>query len=593
MIRPSFLRRWPLLVACLLCVRPALAEDPERLIPHDVAVYVEVSDAARIVDRVLAPDIVGMLESIPQYQQFSRSDQFAQLRSVVAYLETKLGTNWRKAIGDLTSGGAVFAIHPGDPDYILFVIRSKDADLLERTNRLLIEMVEQDARDKKIESPVKSKDYKGVRAWTLGKDEFHAILGDTLVLSNKQEGIKTALDMHMGSGPKSIADVDQWREAKSRALSGNVAWSFARLDVFRQAGFAKDLYVERPNNPAIPIFFGGLSHVLSRAPYATASLVVNDERLAFRAEVPRDGAAWPAPFRGFYTSRAGAEAAVPLRPARTIASLSFYRDFKAMWDVREQLVAAEALPGFTELESNAAPVLFGGREFSTEVLGEFEPRFRLVAAAQDYSKSRFVPDLKIPAFALVAELKHPTEFGTDLIIAFQSVLGLANVGFGQKSQPRLILANENYKGFEIQAAHFPERASKGDGPGVHLRHNFRPACTVAGRYFVLGSTVQIVKDVLDSIGDVQAAPATVPQNIVFEADVTQINQVLQQNRSPLVSQNMVSGGNTREQAEQEFDTLVKLLGLFGGANASWSADPNAMHVDVSVDFKGPQKSASR
>jgi hypothetical protein len=469
------------------------------------------------------------------------------------------------------------------------VVRSKDTDLLQRTNRLLIEMVEQDAHDKGHESPVKSKEYRGAMAWTLGKDEFHVILGDTLIVSNKQEGIKTALEMAAGEGPPSIAELDLWREARGRLPPGSVGWAFARMDTLRQGGVAKEFYEEKPNNPALPILFGGLSHVLAAAPYVTASLVLNDDRIALRAEVPRDpgAAGWPEPYRGFYSASPGEEAAEPLRPARAIASLSFYRDFKAMWDAREHLVAAEALPGFTELESNAAPVLFGGREFSTEVLAEFEPRFRLVAAAQDYSRSRMVPDLKIPAFALVAELKHPDEFGPELIIAFQSVLGLVNLGFGQQGQPRLMLANQVHKGFEIQAAHFLGKRAKGDGAGVHLRHNFRPACAIAGRYFVLGSTVDIVKDVIDAIGDVNAPPKTTAHNIVFEANVAQICEVLEQNKEPLVSQNMVSSGNTRLQAEQEFDTLVKVLGLFSQGKLTWTAESKKMHVDLAIEFDKP------
>src|SRR5437867_2576872 len=162
--------------ASLLSICTLSAADVAKLVPQDAALYVEISDASRIIDRLLAPDIVAMLESIPQFQQFTRSDQFAQFRAVVSHLETKLGTNWRQATSDLTAGGAVLAIRPGQPDYVLLVVRSKDADLLQRTNKLLIDLVEQDARDKGHESPVKSKQYKGVMAWTLGKDEFHAIL---------------------------------------------------------------------------------------------------------------------------------------------------------------------------------------------------------------------------------------------------------------------------------------------------------------------------------------------------------------------------------------------------------------------------------
>ncbi len=563
------------------------AADPAKLVPHDAVVYVEVSDASRIVDRLIAPDIVEMIESIDQFRQFTQSDQFAQLRAVVSYIETKLGTTWRQAVGDLTGGGAVFAIRPGQPDYALVILRAKNVDLLSRTNQLLIEMAENDAKEKGKESPVKSKEYKGVMAWSLGKDEYHAIVGDTLVISNKQDGVKTALEMNVGEGPKSIVDLDLWKEARGRVPNGCVGWAFARVDKLREAGVAKEFYQEKAANPAIPIFFGGLSHVFGQAPYAMASLVLNDERLALRVEVPRDPGSpgWPDRFRGFYAARAGQEAAVPLRPARAIASLSFYRDFKAMWDAREQLVAAEALPGFTELETNVGQVLFGGREFSNEVLGEIEPRIRLVAAAQDYSKTKYTPDIKIPAAALVLELKHPEDFGPELMIAYHSVLGLANVGLGQQNQPRFMLGTETHKSHQIQTAHFYERAAaKSAQAGVHLRHNFSPSCTIAGRYFVLGSTTEIVKDVIDALGDVNSPPKTTAHNIVFDADMAQIIEILAQNKEPLISQNMVSGGNTREQAEQEIGTLLKVLGLFGKGQLTWTAEPKSMHVNLSVEF---------
>src|SRR5262249_55434484 len=142
-------------------------------------------------------------------------------------------------------------------------------------------------------SPVKSKEYKGVTAWSLGKDEYHAILQDTLVISNKQEGMKTALDMNSGEGPKPISELAMWKEARGRLPHAPVAWAFARLDILRQAGFGKDFYQEKAPNAGLPILFGGLSHVLNQAPYAAASLVLDEGHVAVRVELPRDGKAWP------------------------------------------------------------------------------------------------------------------------------------------------------------------------------------------------------------------------------------------------------------------------------------------------------------
>jgi len=572
---------------------PIYAGEPAKLVPQDAAVYVEVSDASRLVDRLLAPDIVRTLGSIDQFRQFTESNDFTQLRAVVTFLEARLGTTWRQAIGDLTGGGAVFAVKPGSPDYVLVMLRAKDPKLLHRTNDLLIELVENDAKDKGRESPVKSRDYKGVKAWSLDKNEFHTIVDDTIIFTNKQDGLKAVIEMAAGEGPRAITESATWKEARARQGEDRIGWAMVRLDMLRQAGVAKDIYQEKAADAGIPIFLGGLGRVLSRAEYATASLVLNDQRMALRFDVPRDGSDWPEAYRGFYAAKPGEEAAEPLRPAGTIASLSFYRDLKAMWDARDQLVTPEVLPQFTELENNLGNVLFGGREFANEVLGEFGPRFRVVAATQDYKRVKVAPDIKVPAFALVMELNHPDEFGKELLVSYQSLMGLVNLGLGQQNQPRFMVSTENYKGFPVHGARFLQRAAGEGDKGVHLRYNFSPAVTIAGRYFVVGSTVEIVQDVIDALGDTSAPPKTTPHNVIAEVNVARLIEVLEQNREPIVNQNIVDDGNTREQAEAEFGLALKLVGLLRKGQFTWTAEPKSMHVELSVDFEQGQKAAGK
>jgi hypothetical protein len=578
----------------LLPAATAAAAEPAELVPQDVALYVELTDPARVIDRLLAPDIVDMLDSIPQFRQFKQSDAYAQLRATVAYMEGKLDTDWRRAISDLSGRGAVLAVSPGNPDYAVLVVRAKDPDLLRRTNKLLIDMVENDAREKGKPSPVKSKDYKGVTVWSLGKDEFHAIIGDTLVVSNKQDGMKTVVEMNAGEGPASIAASAGWKAARQRVPRGAVGWAYARLEAFRQAGFAKDFYAEKAPNPGIPVLFGGLGHLLREAPYGVAALELDDQRLALRIELPRDGKPWPEAFRGIYAAERGREAPVPLRPARTIASLSVHRDLKAMWDARDQLVAAEALPQLAGLENDASPVLFGDREFANEVLGQFEPGIRVVVAGQNYSRADVVPHIKLPAFALVAQLKNPDDFSTDLTIGYQSILGILNVQFGQQKQPRFLQSQQDYRGLRINSARFYDRtAVKRADDAAHLRYNFSPSCSIAGRYFVLGSTAEIVRDVIDSLGDPNAPPKTTEHNVVLDADISQLVDLLVQNREPLVNQNMVQQGNTREKAEQEVDLFLALFRLFGKGRFTWTAEPDSMHADLSIEFAKPLKAARR
>ncbi len=564
-----------------------------KLVPQDAVLYVELSRPSEILDRFVTPDMLDRLDSVPQIRQFKQSDQFTQLRGVVTYLETKLGTDWRSALRELTAGGVALAVQPGPPTNALLVVRARDAQVLERTHKALVDLIEADAKQKGNPSPVKSREYKGVTAWSLGPNEFHAILGDTLVFCSHQDGMKKVLEMRAGEGSAALTELAGWREAHDRVPAGSAGWAFVRLDAVRQAGAAGPLYAEKSDNPAAALFLGGLPHLLARAPYAVAVATLDDQHLGVRLELPKSDA-WPEAYHGFYASEPGHEAALPLHPARTIASLSFYRDIKAIWDVRDQLVTPQVLPRFTELEANVGKILFGGREFG-DVLGEFEPRFRIVAATQDYSRAKNVPEIKVPAFALVLELKHPEEFATELVISYNSIIGLANLGLGQQNQPRLIVTSEQHKGFTIQGARFFDRAAGQSAEAAsHIRYNFSPACSAAGRYFVIGSTIDVVKDVLDALGDVHAPPQTTPDNVVLEIDGAAALQALAQNHEPLVRQNMLQEGHTREQAEQQINTLLALARLFNAGEVRWTAAPGNMHVDLSIKYQGlpPRKVAT-
>ena len=146
--------------------------------------------------------------------------------------------------------------------------------------------------------------------------------------------------------------------------------------------------------------------------------------------------------------RAGAEggdrAAAPA--ARTIASLSLWRDWATIWESRADLFTPEVVQGFAQLDTLAGQ-FFGGREFGADVLGAFDPHWRLVVAQQDYAAMKPAPDHKLPAFAIVAELNgSQDDFAERLKIAFQAIIGISNVEAAQKKAAALELGSEEVDG---------------------------------------------------------------------------------------------------------------------------------------------------
>src|SRR5262249_26050810 len=153
--------------------------------------------------------------------------------------------------------------------------------------------------------------------------------------------------------------------------------------------------------------------------------------LSAAVELPVAADGRPAKVKGFLPGP-GEGAGGPLRPPGTIASLSLWRDWATIWESRAELLPPETVQGLAQFDTLAGQ-FFGGREFGADVLGAFDPQWRLVVAQQDYAALKPVPDQKLPAFAIVALLNEGQEdFAARLKIAFQSFVAISNVDAAQK-----------------------------------------------------------------------------------------------------------------------------------------------------------------
>src|SRR5262249_17957224 len=154
------------------------------------------------------------------------------------------------------------------------------------------------------------------------------------------------------------------------------------------------------------------------------------------------------PFSKFLPPRVEAAPAL-LRPPGTIASLGLWRDLSAVWDVRADLFPPEVVQGFAQLDT-AAGQFFGGRDFGTGVLGSLASDGGLVPPPKDEKALSPAPDVTLPAFALVVGLKPgDDDFAQRLRVAFQSFIGLVNLGAAETKAPPLDLGSETFDGIMI------------------------------------------------------------------------------------------------------------------------------------------------
>ena len=570
-----------LLVSLAAAPAVAPAADPAKLMPETTAAYVEIAHPEAILDVLLSPATNELLAGLDPYQRYLKSKEYGQLQAVVAILELRLGEKWQPALRELVGGGLYLSADPAT-NSVLLVSRSRKPELLAKLNQTVAELIEADAKNNSRPSPVKSKEYKGITGWQFGPESVHAIVDDLLIVSNKADGLKAAIDRHSDASAKSLADLPAFQQAVGQKKPEAIGWAWTSLDAVRKAPNVEKALNGRSNNPLIELLAGGVLDAMRHAPFATAGAYLEGNALRLRAELPRD-ASQTAPTRAWFYSpdvKQAAPAALELPGA--IATLSFFRDLAGLWLSREELFDEKVVAGFAQADTQLG-LFFSGRDFGPEVLGELEPRWQFVVARQEYAADQPIPALKLPAFALVLRMKHPNEFATQLLVAYQKVVGLTNIVGGQQGQPQLLLTTEDYQNSKISKAVYIVEKQVASGQ-AKLNYNFSPACARVDDYFVYGSTVGIVRQLIDSLSKGDAAAPTA-DNVALKVTSGPLEAILEDNREFLISQNMLSEARSRPEAEAAIDALFKLVKRTEKAGLRLAVEPGSLALEASIEVK--------
>ena len=261
--------------------------------------------------------------------------------------------------------------------------------------------------------------------------------------------------------------------------------------------------------PQLTFLFGSWLEAIQKADWISATLTWTEDRLGAELSLPAPAGGYRAALKGFVPPKGSGRRPL-VNPPGTIASLGLWRDLSALWEARADLFTPEVVQGFAKLDTFAGQ-FFGGRDFGTGVLGALGDNWRLVVARQDDDAMKPVPDVKLPAFALILDLKpDDTDFAQRLKVGFQSFVGLVNLGAAQTKAPPLELGSEPCEGVTIATARFmlPKAAAAATrNEAVHQRHNFSPSAVQVGNHFILSSSVGLTRDLIKAL---EAPPARRP-----------------------------------------------------------------------------------
>ncbi len=313
------------------------------------------------------------------------------------------------------------------------------------------------------------------------------------------------------------------------------------------------------------LLIGGILAGVRESDWVTVEAIADAKKLSLSVDIQNEKSHHRPELEYFFGANARGQAPALAMPASAIASFSVHRDIALLWRNAGDLFGQRVNDQLAQADATLT-TLFSGRDFGEEILGAIEPGVQLIVAPSDLDeKAMSVPQIKVPAFALVGHLRDPQTMQPQLKRIFMSLVGFINVTGAMNRQPQLDLETQTSQNITKVFAAYVAEADRVPGRPVPIQLNFSPTLIIADKTLIISSTRPLAERLLDerdqSKGSNSIDKADIATNSRVRLNGEQISQALLLNRSQLVSQNVIEKGHTQTEAEREVDTLIRIVDL--------------------------------
>lgn len=569
----------------------AAALDATEILPSTVVIYAETTSAEQLLSAVLDHPQRRKVEALPKFQEWLASDDYRRMSMGVKFVESQLGTTWRRAIETIGAGGLHFAVD-GKTQGVALIVQSDDVAILEKAETTLVNLSQLAASGNNGGDRLRSVNYRGVTAYRAKEIRF-AVVGNWLMITNSSELGKEILDRLLDGASGSLAEEATFRSAHATKPEDAYAWAFANLKPLRSAGVAKKLLGGKSENPGAELILGGVLNTLHKTPYVTAQLASGNQAIELSVAMPHDHA-WTPEHRLFFFGSDQLESAPPeLALPDTIAEVRAHRGVSGMWLHGPELFNEEINAKLAKANSDLSTV-FGGRPFAEEILGSLDGGLRFVAVREPNSQVNADKSaIRLPGFAAIARLTDPPATQRSLRIAFQTAVGFANLTGAQAGRPPLELETQRSANkILLTASYLPDEASDGAEmkmvtSGVGALANLSPTLGFANDSIVIASTRSLATKLLDRLSaidepDLGTSSSEAVLNSAVRIRSAALHATLAENRDRLIANNMLEKGHDRATAAQEIDGLLMLLECVDQGNLALHVHDDQLELTVTL-----------
>ena len=565
--------------------KQSAAKTAADLFPASTIAYAELRQPIALLDLILEHPLRQRVEQFDQARQLLESPQYTQFRAIVTLIEQQIGMKWKDALATLIEGGVSVGFDP-KTEGLAVVIRSKNQEGLEKLRDSLLKLARDDAQRKGNQDPIKTVEYRGITAYSADNVKF-ATVGPWLVLVNNDELGKAVLDNYLDGNANSLASSDQFKASRELIKGKPTVWAYFNVAAFRAANADSPLYKKKMGNVLIELLIGGLLGTIQKTPYAVSTLDITKHGVALKVAAPHDPD-WVGEEREYFFGPGGKGAALPLlRPEQMILSLSTYRNFSGMWMRSADIFEDNVDAGFAQAGGTLS-TFFSGKDFGEDILGSFKPEVQIVAARQKFEENSPIPAVKIPAFAVVFRFKEPKKMRREFRRTFLSLIGFLNVIGAQQGQPQLDLDFEKTGEGEIITSTYAPEADEKNSKQAKINFNFSPSVGFAGEYFIVSSTKQFARNLVQLAKKPKLSEngkeKTITTNTQLDTDLSVIRDALEDNRKQLVAQNMLSEGRDKAEAEKQIGILLEALGMFRNVSLQLSTSSKTIQFELEINL---------
>jgi hypothetical protein len=507
---------WLVVLALARAQEPAILRDPASLFPRGTSIYFELDNPSAAADLMRNASLLSTIDAR------ERAKAEAILADLVA----------------VDAKRAAIAVLPAIILSTRWIVLAETAD----GARLLEKMAK----------------YAGDRAWKPATAE----IPPWFVVADAPDTIEVVMGLRDGKAPP-LSDRDDFKRFRARMPAGVLRW---HVDVAKLAPSAARYALSKRGDVGAVLFGYHLKHVAKTARTFSGAFDMNRGMgLVATAEIEPMAAA-----QAFTETRPTQPVLLP--PEGCALRLSLPRDLAQFWNGRGRLLSDEAEAPLAEFQNNLG-ILMGGLTVE-DLFAGLGSAFDLYVARGNPAAE---PGHRYPSAAIVAVV-NDASLKTELLLSFQTTIGIVNAQRTADGLPRLFQESTNHRDVAIASARILP-GSVPDAADDRLQPEWSFA--IAKDRLILGSHRPLVTALVDRALDGRTTPrATGDEAELFGVDAAAL---LVDSSALTRARLMIGEGESKEAAHKMVDAFVTFFSTIEKGNARLDLAGDLATLDVRLD----------